>query len=81
MGDRVSGEAEMACHYAKFGSVTEGEGFEPSSELNAPKRFSRPLYHILSRDQSWLCGAECDAGPVPGTVRGNGWGNEIVVKL
>jgi hypothetical protein len=42
-GDRLSA-ATIACKAAEPPEKTEGEGFEPSSEENPPKRFSRPAY-------------------------------------
>src|SRR6516165_5312932 len=66
----------MSRHITK----TEGEGFEPSSEENPLKRFSRPLRARGRRGRIWLRCADLARRQSPSRGRGNGWGNEIVVK-
>jgi hypothetical protein len=53
----------------KTGSTTEGEGFEPSSEGNPPKRFSSVPHAHLTARRNWADGSQ-------GRPWGRKWGRQ-----
>jgi hypothetical protein len=61
------GRGKTAPVQAESGAIAEGEGFEPSSDRNGPKRFSRPP--LTRRKPAWLSGM-----PKAGKQMGNSTG-------